>query len=146
MEKTLQEIDEITGKDRASEMDGMRKIARVYYEKTASGAEKNLIQKFFKKLDANGDGKASLMEFNMSVSSWYSDETMFRQLDTTGDGTLCFSDVLALYYMEKKHLAMVNVTSIIIGTPQKLVIPAFANPVSLIDWLCRCCGFLDVLF
>ncbi|KAG8369780.1 hypothetical protein BUALT_Bualt14G0049300 [Buddleja alternifolia] len=60
MEKTVQEVDEITGKDRVSEMDGMRKLLE------------------------------------------YSDESIFRQLDTS-DGTLYFSDVLALYYMEKKE-------------------------------------------
>ncbi|KAG8369821.1 hypothetical protein BUALT_Bualt14G0053600 [Buddleja alternifolia] len=82
-------------------MDEMRNIARAYYGR-ASEDEKNTIQEFFKKLDANGDGKVTLMEFNKSVSSWYSDETIFRQLDTTGDGTLDFDEVLPLYYMEEK--------------------------------------------
>ncbi|KAG8369782.1 hypothetical protein BUALT_Bualt14G0049500 [Buddleja alternifolia] len=83
------------------EMDGMRKIARAYYAQ-ASKDERNSIQKFFKNIDANGDGKVSLVEFKKSVGSWLSDETIFRQLDTNDDGTLDFDEVLALYYMKKK--------------------------------------------
>ncbi|KAG8369781.1 hypothetical protein BUALT_Bualt14G0049400 [Buddleja alternifolia] len=82
-------------------MDGMRKIARAYYAQ-ASKDEKNSIQKFFKNIDANGDGKVSLVEFKKSMGFWLSDETIFRQLDTNDDGTLDFDEVLALYYMKKK--------------------------------------------
>ncbi|KAK6161110.1 hypothetical protein DH2020_004491 [Rehmannia glutinosa] len=70
--------------------------------RAASEEEKNSAKAFFKKLDANGDGKVSLVEFKASTSSWLSDDKLFKQLDSNGDGTLDFYEALSLYYMEKK--------------------------------------------
>ncbi|KAK6161190.1 hypothetical protein DH2020_004571 [Rehmannia glutinosa] len=71
-------------------MDGIKKIARAYYDR-ASEVEKNSAKAFFKKLDANGDGKVSLVEFKACTSSWLSDDKLFKQLDSNGDGTLDFT-------------------------------------------------------
>lgn len=78
-------------------MDGIRRIARAYYER-ASEEEKNKAKNFFSKLDLNGDGKISLTEFK-TLSSWLSDDEVFKKLDTNSDGALDFSDVLVLVYM-----------------------------------------------
>ncbi|KAK6145907.1 hypothetical protein DH2020_019776 [Rehmannia glutinosa] len=82
-------------------MEGVRRIARAYYER-ASVDERNQVKDLFRKLDANGDGKISLVEFKKCVSSWLSHDRVFKKLDSNNDGSLGFSDALALYYMEKK--------------------------------------------
>ncbi|KAL1535624.1 hypothetical protein AAHA92_28383 [Salvia divinorum] len=105
-------------------MEGMREIARSYYER-ASEAEKKSIQQSFAKLDINGDGKISLREFKKTVSSWLCEEAVFKKFDDrfmkptwfgrcaavparslsfdeNGDGRLDFGEFLCLDYMEKK--------------------------------------------
>lgn len=79
-------------------MEGIREIARSYYER-ATVDEKNSFGDFFNKLDVNGDGKISLPEFKKSVSSWLLADSVFDKLDANGDGVL---EVLSLHYMEKK--------------------------------------------
>ncbi|KAL8479684.1 hypothetical protein ACS0TY_026561 [Phlomoides rotata] len=82
-------------------MEGIREIAKSYYQK-ASENEKNSIQDFFKKLDINGDGKISTEEIKKAITSWLSTEDVFKELDVDGNETLDFDEVLCLYYMEKK--------------------------------------------
>ncbi|KAK4405991.1 hypothetical protein Sango_0605600 [Sesamum angolense] len=82
-------------------MEGMREIATAYYER-ASEEEKEVAEAFFRKLDANGDGRVTLHELKKSVGYRLSNEKVFKQLDGNGDGTLDFYEVLAVYYMENK--------------------------------------------
>lgn len=82
-------------------MEGIREIAKSYYQK-ASQDEKNSVQHFFNKLDINGDGKISVEEIKKSITSWLSTEDVFKELDVDGNETLDFDEVLCLYYMEKK--------------------------------------------
>ncbi|XP_057772254.1 uncharacterized protein LOC130991855 isoform X2 [Salvia miltiorrhiza] len=82
-------------------MEGMREIARSYYER-ASEAERDSITQSFAKLDVDGDGRISLAEFKKSVSSWLRAEAVFEKLDGNGDGCLDFDEFLCLHYMEKK--------------------------------------------
>ncbi|KAL0376832.1 UNVERIFIED_CONTAM: hypothetical protein Scaly_0800800 [Sesamum calycinum] len=78
-----------------------REIATAYYER-ASKEEKEVAEAFFRKLDANGDGRVSLHELKKSVGGWLTNEKVFKQLDENGDGTLDFYEVLAVYYMVNK--------------------------------------------
>ncbi|KAL8483216.1 hypothetical protein ACS0TY_026047 [Phlomoides rotata] len=82
-------------------MEGIREIARSYYER-ASDDEKKPVYEFYRKLDTNRDGKIRLFQFKNCVSPSLSSEDTFRKLDKNGDGELDFDDVLCLYYMEKK--------------------------------------------
>ncbi|KAL1535640.1 hypothetical protein AAHA92_28397 [Salvia divinorum] len=82
-------------------MEGMREIARSYYER-ASDAEKKSIQQSFAKLDIDGDGKISLREFKKTVSSRLCAEAVFEKLDENGDECLDFGEFLCLHYMEKR--------------------------------------------
>ncbi|XP_047955572.1 uncharacterized protein LOC125201479 [Salvia hispanica] len=82
-------------------MEGMRDIARSYYDR-ASEAEKKSIKQSFAKLDINGDGRINFREFKKSVSSWLREAAVFKQFDKNGDGSLDFDEFLCLHYMEKK--------------------------------------------
>ncbi|XP_042027665.1 uncharacterized protein LOC121774857 [Salvia splendens] len=82
-------------------MEGMREIARSFYER-ASEDEQKSIQQFFAEIDVDGDGKISFREFKKAVGSWLCREAVFEKLDKNGDGCLDFEEFLCLYYMEKK--------------------------------------------
>ncbi|PIN00979.1 hypothetical protein CDL12_26516 [Handroanthus impetiginosus] len=81
-------------------MESLREIVTAYYERSNDN-EKETAEEFFRKLDLNSDGKVSLTELKKSVGARLSNELIFRQLDESGDGTLDFYKVLAVYYMVK---------------------------------------------
>ncbi|KAH6770278.1 hypothetical protein C2S52_015081 [Perilla frutescens var. hirtella] len=85
-------------------MEGIREIAKSYYDRVSEG-EMNSLLEFFRKLDSNGDGKISLSEFKKSVSSWLSAEAVFQKLDENGDGSLDFQEFLCLHYMDKVKMS-----------------------------------------
>ncbi|KAH6771527.1 hypothetical protein C2S52_016330 [Perilla frutescens var. hirtella] len=82
--------------------DGIRRIARAYYER-ASEEEKNEAKQFFSKFDKNGDGKINVTELKSPNSGTQVDKFL-KILDSDGDGVLGFSDVLVLFYILKDKL------------------------------------------
>ncbi|KAH6827796.1 hypothetical protein C2S53_017155 [Perilla frutescens var. hirtella] len=84
--------------------DGIRRIARAYYER-ASEEEKNEAKQYFSELDKNGDGKIKVTELKSRYSGTLVDN-YFKKLDSDGDGVLGFSDVLVLFYIKKDKVGV----------------------------------------
>lgn len=119
-------------------MNGVRDIARAYYER-ANEDEKFSVDEFFENLDTNGDGRVSLREFKRSVNSWLNDEAIFKQLDANGDGTLGFNEVLALYYLEEKvTLCKCDNCRVLLAGPYFSCLLCLENGDNSTDLCCSC--------
>ncbi|KAL1561683.1 hypothetical protein AAHA92_04357 [Salvia divinorum] len=99
--------------------DGLRRVARAYYERS-SEEQRDEAKDFFTRLDLNGDDRISLEEFK---SCFASGEEFFSKLDSRSAGFLDFSDVLVLFYHQKKALISISRCD---GCSQKIMGPYFS--------------------
>ncbi|GMP24115.1 hypothetical protein CsSME_00001505 [Camellia sinensis var. sinensis] len=83
-------------------MEEIRETAQVYYKAMPKKARK-LAKEFFKKMDDNEDGKASLTEFaGLMGEEGYeamNNPTFFEEINKNKNGELDFDNVKTLYYI-----------------------------------------------
>ncbi|KAG6751368.1 hypothetical protein POTOM_045902 [Populus tomentosa] len=91
------------------DMKEIRRTAKAYYE-NLSDEKKGDVDRFFKKMDRNGDGQINLAEFvgylwndNNTVLT---DPSLFKALDTDGNGNLDRKEAIVLYYIKKSGRAL----------------------------------------
>ncbi|KAK4421638.1 hypothetical protein Salat_2114400 [Sesamum alatum] len=98
-------------------MERLRAIADAHY-RASPPAVKALAYDFFKALDADGDGKVSLVEFlefmKLEGYTRLSSPHFFRDLDRDRNGTLDFWEVLTLYYIIKSGRPLCDCCGILI--------------------------------
>ncbi|KAL0433146.1 UNVERIFIED_CONTAM: hypothetical protein Slati_2648900 [Sesamum latifolium] len=98
-------------------MDRLRAIADAHY-RASPPAVRALAYDFFKALDADGDGKVSLVEFlefmQLEGYTRLSSPHFFRDLERDGNGTLEFWEVLTLYYIIKSGRPLCDCCGILI--------------------------------
>ncbi|KAH7857229.1 hypothetical protein Vadar_010378 [Vaccinium darrowii] len=92
--------------DIKEKMEEMGEVAMAYYAKLPDD-QKQLVVSFYKRLDANGDGKVSIQEYSDFVKeiglSRFLTPNMFKLLDKDDDGTLDFEECVTFFYMYKSH-------------------------------------------
>nr|DAD39342.1 TPA_asm: hypothetical protein HUJ06_013665 [Nelumbo nucifera] len=81
-------------------MEQIRKVALAYY-KESSDETKEHVKKLFKKIDADGNRKVSLDEFNEYCrrKSKKLPKHCFNELDKNGDGFLDFEEIIVFFYI-----------------------------------------------
>ncbi|XP_047951614.1 uncharacterized protein LOC125196978 [Salvia hispanica] len=99
--------------------DGLRRVARAYYERS-SEEQRDEAKDFFTRLDLNDDERISLEEFKACFPSG---EEFFNKLDSSNTGFLDFSDVLVVFYHQKKALISISRCD---GCHQKIIGPYFS--------------------
>ncbi|KAL5727425.1 hypothetical protein ACHQM5_000625 [Ranunculus cassubicifolius] len=81
-------------------MEEIREMAFSYYG-SCTDESKELVHKFFKSMDIDGNGSIGLIEFKtyLTKNSLVFRPELFGELDRDGNGCLDFNEVVTFYYM-----------------------------------------------